>query len=85
MGTDFWEIPPEVETFIVDRAMFKALATSVQNDPDLAATTAVSLRGRIGEYRQRNRERTPMRRLVREGPDETRRRTRVHFDRTRFH
>jgi hypothetical protein len=84
-STDEWEIAKEIENFIVDRTVFKALASKVINDPDLALTTVSDLRGRVKQYRDRNYDPQPSRRLRRMAPDELPTRERVSLDPTRFH
>ncbi len=84
-ATTFWEIAPEIETLIVDRALFKALNTPVHNDPDLALTTGADLGRRLNSYRNRHQDPNPARRLRRIGPDEAPQRAAPNPDRSRFH
>jgi hypothetical protein len=82
---DTWDIQPEIEAFIVDRALFKMLNSPVQNDPDLALTIRAVNRESIREHSERHADPTPMRRLRRRGPDEWPTRLRPRLDPVRFH
>jgi hypothetical protein len=62
-----------------------ALASKVVNDPDLAIVTSADLSRKVKDYRERNYDPMPTRRLRRMAPDQVPSRERVSLDPTRFH
>jgi hypothetical protein len=84
-STDSWEIQPEIETLIVDRAVYKAAISKVANDPELALVVDADLQGRMNAMRDRQKDPLPMRRRRRLAADEIPGRERAVLDPTRFH
>ncbi len=82
---DFWEIMPETEHLIVDRALYKALNSPLLNDPDLGLALRADIADRTRKQRERIQEPTPQRRLRRFAPDEVPSLGRLRNDPTRFH
>lgn len=84
LSTDDWNLPSEIERFIVDEAYIKAAESSVLNDLEAADFVTRRLSRKLNSYRNKNWRRSIPERLRRKAPDEIERRLRAHFDPTRF-